>query len=79
MSTSRPRGLGLYETINLGRARRDDLRETHRDRDDLRAVPDADPARTAEAMVFRAASDFGGSPREALRRMLDAEMGRSRS
>ena len=49
---SRPTGPGLYETINLGRHRREDLRSTHRDSNPMQAVPD--PQDIGEAIMRRA-------------------------
>jgi hypothetical protein len=68
----RLRGPGIYETITLPMARRtDELHTTHRDRNPLPRMPDAQA--TAEVLLARA-HKFGGTPREALRRMLDVEM-----
>jgi len=73
--TTRPHGPGLHMTIHLGRTRKDDLRATHRDRDNLPAI--ADPERTAKAILTRATRDFGPAPRQALQKMLAASMGKS--
>jgi hypothetical protein len=81
MATPRPRGAGLYCEIFLpASTRRSVLRETQRDSDRMQARPDPNPIphvlpnsqRTAEA-IMRRARDFGPSPTEAVRRLLDAE------
>jgi hypothetical protein len=65
-----PSNTGRYSEIFLGRSRRDDLHATHTHGAPLPAIPDS--AETAEA-IMRKARDFGPSPREALRRLLDEE------
>ena len=49
---SRPKGQGLYCTINLGRHRREDLSATHRDSNPLPAI--SDPQGIGEAIMRRA-------------------------
>ena len=49
---NRPQGPGLYQTINLGAYRRDDVHATHTHGNPLQALPDNQ--RTAEAIARRA-------------------------
>lgn len=63
MPTTRP---SIYDEVPA----RYNLRRTFRDRDNLHTIPA--PEEIAEAILHRA-RDFGPTPTEAVRRMLDAE------
>ena len=66
----RPKGPGLYCTINLGAHRREDLSSTHRDSNPLLAIPD--PQNVGEA-IMRRARNLGPGPREAVRQLIDQD------
>jgi hypothetical protein len=74
---ARPQGPGIYGEIFLPANTRRELTRTQKDHDFLPAMPDARPtlsATFADVLVTRAARNFGGTPTEAVRKLLDAEM-----